>query len=279
MSKEEGVGSGKNGKRSSFYQFRLKWMPFANLAVIVIAIAILFQLPHVKLTIVEPSDIPSSSKNSSSVLGVTNPFNLRMDIQKTLGCDFYPKTLKAVAKSVDGSIIPIDDIERDKNEWIARDVNLPLGEYQLSASVNADCGKAKTVSDTVRVNVICIPLTAEKARANGDVCGEYVPDGCGSYVKLGSCLNYGASDPRILNKKLNCSQTGFYVGKSISKYIKDNETEYYYTALKCGSGTNKDCYGLPLSNGSCRYSSTPEDLDFYGSKDDPSFHKCRIQCG
>ena len=277
MAKEEKVDSKKGNQRSSFYRFRLKWMPFANLAIIIAAIVILFQLPHVKLMIVEPSDI-SQSSDSSSVLAVTNPFNLRMDIQKTLGCSFNPQTLKAVAKQVNGSTIAISNIEKDKNEWIARDINLPLGEYQLDASLNVDCGKAKTVSDSVRINVICIPLTAEKARANGDVCGDYVPDGCGSFVKMDSCINFGSNDQRINNKKLNCSQTGFYVGKSISKYIKDNKTEYYYTALKCGSGNNKDCYKLPSSPDTCRYSSSPEDFNFYGSKVDPSFHKCRIEC-
>lgn len=206
MAKEEKVDSKKDNQRSSFYRFRLKWMPFANLAIIIAAIVILFQLPHVKLMIVEPSDI-SQSSDSSSVLEVTNPFNLRMDIRKTLGCSFYPQTLKAVAKQVNGSTIAISNIETDKNEWIARDINLPLGEYQLDASLNVNCGKAKTVSDSVRINVICIPLTAEKARANGDVCGDYVPDGCGSFVKMDSCLNYGSNDQRINNKKLNCSQT------------------------------------------------------------------------
>jgi hypothetical protein len=277
VAKREGVDSNKNKKRSSFYQFRLKWMPFANLAIIVVAIVLLLKLPHVKLTIIEPSDI-SSSSHSSSVLKVTNPFNLRLGIQKTLGCEFNPQTLKAEAKSASGSTIPIDDVEQDKNEWIARDINLPLGEYQLSASLNVDCGRPKTVSDSVRINVVCIPLTAEKARANGDVCGNYVLDGCGAYVKLDSCQHYGSNDQRIINKKLNCKQTGYYVGKSISQYIKGNKTEYYYTALKCGSGNNKDCYKLPSSPGSCRYSSSPEELGFYGNKDDTSFHKCRIEC-
>lgn len=277
MKVKEGSDTKKNNKQNPFNQFRRKWMPFSNLAIIGIAIFVLYQLPHVKLMIIEPSDI-SPSTDSSLVLEVTNPFNLRMGIQKTLGCDFHPQTLKALATTKNGLAIKIGDIMRDKNEWIARDVNLPLGEYRVDVSLKVDCGKPETVSDSVRINVVCIPLTAEKARANGDVCGDYVPNGCGAYVKLDSCLNYGSNDQRINNEKLNCSQTGYYVGKSVSKFIKGDKAEYYYTALKCGSGNNNECYKLPSSPDTCRYSSDPEELGFYGNKEDPSFHKCRIEC-
>jgi hypothetical protein len=264
-------------KPGAFYKWRLKWMPFANLSVMGIAVYGLFQLPFVELNIVEPYASASISE-SSSVPTVANPFTLRVNIEKTMGCDFTPSTIKAVVKSADGLVIEIDDITQDDKGWLASNIDVPLGEYLLEVSVEANCWEPEIVSDSMHINVVCVPLTVAKAKANGDVCGEHVADHCGGYVKLDSCENYGVNDPRVINEKLNCSQSGYYVGKSASKSAPDGGAGNYYTALQCGSENNSDCYDLPSAPGMCRYSKSPEDIGFYGSKDDSSFHKCKVEC-
>lgn len=278
MGEEKATNSDVEDKRSAFYRWRLKWMPFANLTVLGIAIYGLLQLPNVEVSIIEPLTSASVSESSSAPM-VPTPFTLRVNIDKTLGCDFKPSSIKAIATSEDGSVIELDGSAKNDREWVAKNVSLPLGEYRLEASVDADCGEPEIVSDSIKMNVVCIPLTAEKARVKGDACGEYVADSCGGYVKLDSCADYGANDPRITNEKLSCSQSGYYVGKSVSEYVTDDGAGHYFTALKCGSENNKDCYELPSTPGACKYSKSPEEFGFYGSKDDSSFHKCRIECG
>ena len=277
MGEEKEQGSGRKDKPGAFRKFRLKWMPFANLSVIGTAVIILVQLPHVDVTIIEPATTAAITA-PASVIEVANPFALRVNIEKTLGCDFNPSTIKVVAKSGDGKEIAINNMAPEHNYWKANSIELPLGEYEVDVSVPANCWGPVVFSDSIKLSVVCVPLTAITAKSSGDVCGEYVADNCGGYVKLDSCENFGKNDPRLNHEKMNCSRTGYYVGKSVVKYEDSGGSGNYFTALKCDSGNNKDCYELPSAPGECRYSKSPENFAFYGSQDDASFHKCRIEC-
>jgi len=144
-------------------------------------------------------------------------------------------------------------------------------------SVKVHC-ESEAITKEMSIKVVCRPLTLNQAKAQGDVCGEYVPDNCGGYVSLPSCKDFGTNDPRIRKIELNCKQTGFYVGQSTSTYVEGGETRHYYTALKCGSGNNTECYQLPAGSGSCKTSKSPELFSYYGDKGDPAFHRCRIEC-
>lgn len=259
---------------SPFYRFRLKWMPFTNLIIIGIGLFVLVQLPHANVRIIEPE---TSFADPPVKTEVGSPFNLRVHIDHTVGCDYEPSTLHAIATQVNGTAIPIENLVQDHKNWVARDVKLPLGEYQLTVSVQVHC-ETDSIKKEMSINVICRPLTVAQAKAQGDACGEYVPDNCGGYVSLPSCQDFGANDLRINNPKLNCNQTGYYVGQTALTYFEGGETRQYYAALKCGSGNNTECYQQPSASGSCKTSKLPEGLTYYGNKDDPAFHRCRIEC-
>lgn len=260
---------------SAFYRFRLKWMPFANLAIIGVAILVLLQLPYAEVHIIEPPASPTAT--GSTITEVGSPFTLRVYIDNTIGCDYQADSLRVVATAADGIAIPIQNLVLEGKEWVASNVNLPLGQYQLAVSVMAEC-EADAVAKVMNIVVACRPLTVAQAKVQGDVCGEYVADNCGGYVKLPSCIDFGVGDMRVNNPNLNCKQTGYYVGRSALTYVENGETRHYFAALKCGSGNNKECYEQPTANGSCKSSKSPEEFTYYGSKDDPAFHKCRIEC-
>lgn len=257
---------------SAFYRFRLKWMPFANLTVIAVGIFIILQLPYLHVHILEPAETPASSR-----VEVGSSFNLRVFIEESLGCGYEPSSLRVVAKPTQGEEILIGNLVQDYKHWVASNINLPWGEYQLTVSVQADC-EEQAVTDTLNIAVVCKPLTVAQAKLQGDLCGEYVSDNCGGYVKLPSCSDFGNKDPRLNNPNLNCKQTGYYVGKSALTYEADGKTHYYFAALKCDSENDTECYKSTSNTGSCITSKTPEAFDFYGSKEDPAFHKCRIEC-
>lgn len=259
---------------SAFRRFRLKWMPFANLAVIGIALLAVFQLPHANLRIIEPVASPVPPSTTTEISG---PFNLRLHVDHTVGCDYEPSTFRVVATPSSGAPIPIDNLVLDHKSWVASDIKLPLGEYRLAISVQVHC-ESEDIKKEMNIKVICRPLTVAQAKAQGDACGEYVSDNCGGFVSLPSCRDFGANDLRIKKQETNCKQTGFYVGQSTLTYVEGGETRHYFAALKCGSGNDTDCYQPPASSGSCKTSKSPEIFSYYGDKKDPAFHRCRIEC-